>query len=83
MSSQVKETEDMQDSIVADLTYEQAFTQLEELVESLETNQQSLEGLLILFEKGQLLVQHCARLLDQAELKIQQISGDETIDFSA
>ena len=35
-----------------------------------------------LFERGQMLIRYCTNKLDQAELKIQQISGDELVDFS-
>ena len=59
------------------LSFEQAFSELEEITKSLETDGQSLEQALELFERGQALIQHCTSLLDQAELKVQQITGDE------
>jgi exodeoxyribonuclease VII small subunit len=66
---------------VEQLSYEQAFTELEDIVEKLESDQQSLEEALALYERGQSLAQHCAGLLDKAELKIQQLSGDEMTEF--
>jgi exodeoxyribonuclease VII small subunit len=57
------------------ITYEQAFKELEEIVASLETNQQSLEESMRLYERGQQLSKYCADLLEKAELKIQQLSG--------
>ena len=66
---------------VDQLAYEQAFHELERIVKSLESEEHSLEQALALFERGQALIQHCAGLLDQAELKVQQIIGDDTIDF--
>jgi exodeoxyribonuclease VII small subunit len=35
-----------------------------------------------LFERGQELARYCTRLLDQADLKVQQISGDTLADFN-
>lgn len=66
---------------VEKLTYEQAFTELEEIVTALEADEHSLDNALALFERGQLLARYCAGLLDQAELKVQQISGEELVDF--
>jgi exodeoxyribonuclease VII small subunit len=55
------------------MTYEQAFTQLESLVQRLETNQLTLEESASLFETGQTLVRRCAALLEEAELRIQTL----------
>lgn len=63
------------------LSFEQAFTELEELVMALETGDQDLDGSVALFERGQALASHCAGLLDQAELKIQQLTGEDLQDF--
>jgi exodeoxyribonuclease VII small subunit len=63
------------DAGLAGLTYEQAFKELEEIVASLETNQQSLEESMKLNERGQILSKHCAGLLEKAELKIQQLTN--------
>jgi len=63
------------DAGLAGLTYEQAFKELEEIVASLETNQQSLEESMKLYERGQILSKHCAGLLEKAELKIQQLTN--------
>lgn len=68
---------------VEELTYEQAFHELEAIVAALEDAERSLEDGLALFERGQALARHCARLLDQAELKVQQLSGEELEDFEA
>jgi exodeoxyribonuclease VII small subunit len=64
------------------LTYEQALAELETLVAALEEEQQTLTEALALFERGQALAQHCAALLDQAELKIQQLTAAGPIDFA-
>ncbi|MFZ6031110.1 MAG: exodeoxyribonuclease VII small subunit [Chloroflexota bacterium] len=64
------------------LTYEQALAELETIVSMLETDQHALEQAVALFERGQALTRHCARLLEQAELKVQQLIGTETLPFS-
>jgi exodeoxyribonuclease VII small subunit len=67
---------------IAHLSFEQAFSELETIVAALESNQSALEEATTLFERGQDLAQHCAALLDQAELKVHQITG-ETADISS
>ncbi len=68
---------------VEELTYEQALAELEKIVAALEGEQNPLELSLALFERGQALVKRCAGLLDQAELKVKQLSGGELTDFKA
>ena len=55
------------------LTFEQAFKELEEHVKLLEGGDLPLEESMALFERGQALAAYCAKLLDAAELKIEQI----------
>jgi len=62
---------------VEQLSYEQAFAELESIVTSLETEQTSLEDAIALFERGQLLAKHCQTLLENAELRIRQLSRPE------
>ena len=69
------------DHAVETLTYEQAFAELETIVATLEGEEQPLEQALSLYERGQALAQYCAELLDKAELKVSQLSGDEIINF--
>lgn len=61
-------------SEITGLTYEQAFAELETIVETLENGQQPLEQALKLYERGQALAQFCGKLLDEAELKIKQLN---------
>lgn len=69
------------ESPIEEMTYEQAFTELEQIVAALESDEHSLEGTLALFERGQALAQRCASLLDQADLKVQQLLGKDLVDF--
>lgn len=61
---------------IEDMSYEEAFIELEAIVTSLEGGEQPLGGALEVFTRGQLLVKHCAELLEKAELKVRQLSGD-------
>ena len=61
---------------VAELSYEQAFSELESIVAMLEAEQQTLEETMRLFERGQLLAQFCGSLLDNAELKIRDLTDN-------
>ncbi len=63
------------------LTYEQAFAELEAIVASLESTEHPLDETIAQFERGQALAQYCTNLLDKAEIKVRQISGDEITDF--
>lgn len=67
---------------VDSLTYEEALAELEALVAALEGEQQTLTEALALYERGQALTQHCTALLDQAELKIQQLTPSGLSDFN-
>ncbi len=64
------------------LSYEEAFSELESIVASLESGDRSLDESMKLFQRGQALLKHCAVLLDEAELKVKEISGESLIDFS-
>lgn len=65
------------------LTYEEAYTELETIVNTLEGEQNPLEESMVLFERGQALVKRCSELLDGAELKVRKLSGDALEDFEA
>ncbi len=56
------------------MSYEQALAELEEIVAALEGGETSLENAIKLYERGQALGRHCADLLNQAELRLQELS---------
>jgi exodeoxyribonuclease VII small subunit len=60
-----------------ELTFEQAFQELQEVVAGLESGEPALEDSLRLFERGQALADRCSRLLEQAELRLRQLVPDE------
>lgn len=59
-----------------DLTFEQALRRLEEIVESLEDETPELEEALSSYEEGTALARHCLEQLEDAELRIDELSLD-------
>lgn len=68
---------------VEQLTYEEAFSELEAIVAALEAGDQPLDEATAIFARGQALVKHCAGLLAKAELKVRQLTGEGSEDFEA
>ena len=63
------------------LTYEEAYAELDRIVTALESGEQSLDEALLLFERGQGLTKRCAELLDEAQLKVNKLSGETLEPF--
>jgi exodeoxyribonuclease VII small subunit len=61
----------------AELTYEQAVSELEAVVARLEGGDLPLEEALRLFERGVALARHCAGRLEAAERQVELLSLDE------
>jgi len=61
---------------ISTLTYDQALEELEGIVAQLEAEVGDLDTALALYERGQALSQHCSALLEQAELRVQQLGAD-------
>ena len=57
------------------LSYEEALTELKEILERLENQSLELEEILQHFERAKALLQHCQALLDKAELKVRELSA--------
>ena len=66
---------------VEKMNYEEATAELEAVVTALEAEGRPLEESLALFERGQALIKRCAELLEKAELKVRQLSGETLTDF--
>jgi exodeoxyribonuclease VII small subunit len=66
---------------VDQLAYEAALAELEGIVAALENEQRSLDESMSLYERGQALLKRCTELLDQAELKVMQLSGSDLVDL--
>lgn len=69
------------DKNVEELTYEEALSELEQIVALLEGEQNQLEQAIQLFERGQALAARCGVLLEAAELKVKQVVGDAVLPF--
>lgn len=62
-----------------DLSYEEAYQQLEKILQALESGDLPLEESLKLYELGAALASYCGRKLDEAELRVRQWQpGGET-----
>ena len=55
-------------------SFEQSLTRLDEIVQRMEKGDVPLEEALTLFEEGTALVTSCNRLLDEAEMKVVQLT---------
>lgn len=65
-----------------DLSYEEAFDRLENILATLESADLPLEQSLALYEQGAALAAYCAAKLDEAELRVRQWQpGDQTVPF--
>ncbi|ACK50073.1 exodeoxyribonuclease VII, small subunit [Methylocella silvestris BL2] len=73
---------------VASLPFEAALAELEKIVDQLEKGAVGLEESIAIYERGEALKAHCARLLTSAEQRIEKItlgpdgrpSGTEPLD---
>ena len=63
-------------STVDEMTFEDAFAALSEIVEELDSGELTLERTIALYEQGQTLAHHCQRLLDTAELRVTRAGED-------
>ena len=59
---------------MAEITFEKAIKELEEITNKLESGELSLDESMKLYEKGVKLSDKCAKQLNDAELKIKQLS---------
>ena len=64
-----------------DVPFEEALKRLENIVESMESDELPLETLLTRFEEGTRLTQICQAKLAEAELKIQQLEKNSAGEF--
>lgn len=56
------------------LTYEEAYNKLENILEKLESKSASLDESLGLYEEGISLYKHCNKLVENAQLKISKFT---------
>lgn len=63
------------------ISFEEALSELEEIVKKIDKGQETLEAAVNSFERGILLKNHCEKKLKEARLKIEKITklADSTI----
>lgn len=61
-------------SNISELSFEQAYQELDAIVGKLESGELSLEESVTLFERGRKLAEHCQTILDGAELRVNQLN---------
>lgn len=70
---------------VKEMGFEESMKELENLVKLLEKGDQNLESSLAVYERAVVLREHCRRILDASERKVQRIvecaSGTDIGDF--
>ena len=67
---------------ISGLKFEDALSRLEEIVETLESEEVDLEGSLKLYDEARLLGEHCGTLLDDAEGRVKAVDeAGEMADF--
>lgn len=67
----------MTDKPVAELSFEEAMTALEQVVSALERGEVPLEASIQLYERGAALKAHCAAQLAKAEERVETIRAKE------
>lgn len=65
-----------------ELSYEEATAELEDIVAELESSERTLKETLALFELGQALAMYCTDLLDEADLKVENIMEEVGEDLA-
>ncbi len=61
--------------MVSDLSFEDAMKKLEEVVQFLEKGNIPLEKAVLAYEEGMKLKQFCLTKLDEAQLRIEKVTG--------
>jgi len=66
------------------MSFEEALAELEEIVNKIDTGQESLADAVSSFERGVALKNHCEKMLKEAKLKIEKvtITAENKIEFT-
>jgi exodeoxyribonuclease VII small subunit len=68
---------------IENMSFEAALEELEETVAQLELGDLTLEESLKLFERGQKLAEYCNQMLENASLRVEQLTADgEIVELS-
>ena len=67
-------------SDISALSFEDAYAELETIVTKLESGELSLEDSVRLFERGRELSEHCQKILDESELRVNQLTDNGDLE---
>ncbi|MDA8852513.1 exodeoxyribonuclease VII small subunit [Hyphomicrobiales bacterium] len=70
-------------SDIKKLSFEEALTELEEIVGRLERGDIDLEDSISIYERGEALKSHCESKLEKAKMKVDKIITQPDGDFSS
>lgn len=76
----MKNKEEMKQERDQELSLEEAFVQIEEVIAHLETEEITLEQSFQEYNRGMQLLKHCNETIDQVEKKVLQINEDGGLD---
>lgn len=76
MIDKAKTETDKKPSTLADMSFEQALGELEQIVQDLERGQLDLDAAIKAYERGTLLKAHCDGKLKEAQLRVDKITVD-------
>ena len=73
----------MPDDSPPEVPFEQALEELEAIVQQLESGTFALEDLVTLYQRGRKLASRCQLLLDDVDLRLQQLGPDGDVEILA
>lgn len=71
---EAKREKDQNKSNLEDLSFEDALTELEEIVRQLEQGRGTLDNSISAYERGTLLKKHCEDKLNNARMRVEEIT---------
>lgn len=77
-NKEITNNETMVSAEKLDLTFEQAAAELDAIVNELSSGNVQLDEMIALFERGNLLSEHCGALLDEYDGRISNALRDKT-----
>ena len=82
MPSSLADSAQAEGATLTDLSYEQAFAELETLVDSMESGELTLEASVAAYQRGAALAAHCQKRLQAAEEQVKVLEEGLLKPFS-
>ena len=70
----------MTNDLLEKLTFEEAMTELEKLVDSLDKGDVSLDEAIAAYDRGSQLKDYCQKKLQEAKMKVDTIQSSDNVD---